>query len=194
MTDQQDSMPTRMYESDLRGRDYRGRFTRSTETAQRDAVIAEMRSRRMTYQQIADDLGISDSAAHEAYQRVLERTIEEPAANARKRELEDLDAAQRAVLEVLEREHVTVSHGRVVRRLVGFETGEDGSPRLDAQGERIGIYEDVTDDGPILQAVDRLVKIGESRRKLLGLDAAQKMDVSGSVAYTIHGVSDDDLG
>lgn len=174
-------------------RDYRGRYTRSIETAQRDAVIAEMRSRRMTYQQIADELGIAPSTAHEAYQRVLERTIEEPAADARKRELEDLDAAQRAVLEVLERNHVTVSHGRVVRRLVGYERDEDGEYVLDEDGKRIGVYEDVLDDGPILQAVDRLIKIGESRRKLLGLDAAQKMDVSGSVTYEIKGVGDDDL-
>lgn len=189
MSDQPDPMPTRI----TRTRDYRGRYTRSVETAQRDAVIAEMRSKRMTYQQIADELGISDSTAHEAYQRVLDRTIEEPAANARKRELEDLDAAQRAVLEVLERQHITVSHGRVVRRLIDFERDASGEPVLDEKGNRVGIYEDVTDDGPILQAVDRLIKIGESRRKLLGLDAAQKLDVSGALVYRVEGVPDDDL-
>lgn len=192
MSDQPYAMTNRR--SLPRTRDYRGRYVREIEVARRDAVIAEMKSRRMTYQQIADELGIAPSTAHDAYKRVLARTIEEPAADARKRELEDLDAAQRAVLEVLERQHVTVSHGRVVRRLIDFERDENGEPRLDAQGERIGIYEDVTDDGPILQAVDRLVKIGESRRKLLGLDAAQKLETTGSITYTIHGVSDDDLG
>lgn len=189
MTDQPDTMTVRTTQA----RDWRGRFTRSVETAQRDAVIAEMKSRRMSYQQIADELGIARSTAHEAYQRVLERTIEEPAADARKRELEDLDAAQRAVLEVLERNHVTVSHGRVVRRLVGYERDEDGEYVLDEDGKRIGIYEDVLDDGPILQAVDRLIKIGESRRKLLGLDAATKMDVSGTVTSRIIGVPEEEL-
>ncbi|MFA1538592.1 hypothetical protein [Actinomadura monticuli] len=129
---------------------------------------------------------------HEAYKRVLERTIEEPAADARKRKLEDLDFAQRQILDVLERQHITVSHGRVVRRLVGYETEDDGSYSLAPDGKRIGIYEDVLDDGPILQSVDRLVKLSESRRKLLGLDAATKMEVSGDVTYTVVGLSDDD--
>lgn len=186
VTDQPNTTPTRT-------RDYRGRYTRSVETAQRDAVIAEMRSRRMTYQQIADELGISTSTAYEAYQRVLARTIEEPAAEARQRELEDLDRAQRAVLEVLEGEHYAVSHGRVVRRWLAWETDEEGNPVLDELGKPIGIYEDVLDDGPILQAVDRLVKIGESRRKLLGLDAAQKMDVTGEITYEIVGVPTEEL-
>src|SRR5690606_14603556 len=189
VTDQPDTMAVRTTQA----RDWRGRFTRSVETAQRDAVIAEMKSRRMSYQQIADELGIARSTAHEAYQRVLERTIAEPAADARKRELEDLDFAQRQILEVLERQHVTVSHGRVVRRLVDWERDDDGEYVLDSDGNRIGVYEDVLDDGPILQAVDRLIKIGESRRKLLGLDAATKMDVSGTVTSRIIGVPDDEL-
>src|SRR5690606_41267190 len=69
----------------------------------------------------------------------------------------------------------------------------DGEYVLDSDGNRIGVYEDVLDDGPILQAVDRLIKIGESRRKLLGSDAATKMDVSGTVTSRIIGVPDDGL-
>src|SRR4029078_1889290 len=36
------------------------------------------------------------------------------------------------------------------------------------------VLKDVTDDGPRLAAIDRLLRISESRRKLLGLDAPAK--------------------
>src|SRR6266511_4058422 len=42
-------------------------------------------------------------------------------------------------------------------------------------GKAIGL----TDDGPKLQAVDRLLRISESRRRLLGLGAPQAIDVQG---------------
>lgn len=176
-----------------RTRDRQGQFVREEATVQRDAQAAALRARRKTYQQIADELGMaSKSSAYEAVQRARHDTLAEPTEQLREMEMDDLDLAQRRVLEVLERNHVTVSHGRVVRRLVGHEM-QDGEYLLDEDGKRIGIYEDVLDDGPILQAVDRLVKIGESRRKLLGLDAATKMDVSGTVTSRIIGVPEEEL-
>lgn len=187
----EDSQSNRMA---TRTRDRHGQFVRDTATVLQDAQAAALRARRMTYQQIADELGMaSKSSAYEAVQRALRDALSEPAEQARQMELDDLDRAQRAVLEVLERNHVTVSHGRVVRRLVGYERDDDGEYVLDEDGKRIGVYEDVLDDGPILQAVDRLIKIGESRRKLLGLDAAQKMDVSGTVTSRIIGVPEEEL-
>jgi hypothetical protein len=57
---------------------------------------------------------------------------------------------------VLERNHVTVSHGRIIR-------GENEEPLLD--------------DGPVLTAIDRLLKIQERRAKLLGLDAPARHEV-----------------
>ena len=86
-------------------------------------------------------------------------------------ELERLDRLYEAAVGVLERHHVTVSQGRVVQL--------DGEP--------------LPDDGPVLQAIDRLLKLQERRARLLGLDAAQKLDVSGNVSYTVVGVPDDDL-
>ena len=42
-------------------------------------------------------------------------------------------------------------------------------------------------------AVDRALKIEERRAKLLGLDAAEKLDVSGTISVTVYrGASDDD--
>ncbi|MEV8033905.1 hypothetical protein [Streptomyces sp. NPDC086182] len=73
--------------------------------------------------------------------------------------LDDLEARAR---EVLDRHHVTVNNGRVIKL-------DDGEPLLD--------------DGPVLAAIDRLLKIedarrknNESQRKLLGLDAPTKVD------------------
>lgn len=154
-----------------RTRDGKGRYDRDPATAQRDAEAARMRARSMTYQQIADALSMSKSAAHEAVQRALADTLEEPAAAVRQMELEKLDALERAVLAVLERKHVTVSHGRVV--MVDDEPLED--------------------DGPVLAAVDRLVKIAERRARLLGLDAEKRVNLSGGVTYEIVGVSSEDL-
>jgi uncharacterized protein YerC len=158
-----------------------GQFVRTVETAEQDAEAARLRSRGMTYRQIAAQLGVDVSTAHRAVQRALAEIVAEPAADAvafelqrLDEELQRLDDLYARVIEVLEREHVTVSQGRVV-------TMDDGSP--------------VPDDDWILRAVDRLVKIddsrrknGESRRKLLGLDSPLKTQLSGGLTYEIVGI------
>jgi hypothetical protein len=176
-----------------RTRDGKGRFDRDPATVKRDAEAAALRAKSWTYQAIADHLGLSKSAAFEAVQRALADTLAEPAEQVRALELEKLDEAERAVRAVLEREHVTVSQGKVVRRRVGDQLDDDGQPVLDGDGKPVGVYEDVLDDAPVLQAVDRLLKIQERRARLLGLDAAQKLDVSGEVTYQVVGVPEGDL-
>lgn len=185
MTDQQGSRP----------QGPGGGFVPTLETAERDAQMARRRAQGASYRTIAREFGLaSHSTVIEAVQRALNAARAEAGEEARQMELLRLDSYIERVEQVLQAQHVTVSQGRVVRRLVGFETDENGDQVLDESGNRIGIYEDVIDDGPILQAVDRLLKLSESRRKLLGLDAAQKLETTGSITYTIHGVSDDDLG
>ncbi|MFE4671105.1 hypothetical protein [Streptomyces sp. NPDC056723] len=75
--------------------------------------------------------------------------------------LERLKGLEDAARRVLQREHITVNNGRIITL--------DGSP--------------LPDDGPVLAAIDRLIKVedarqrnSESRRKLLGLDAPAKFD------------------
>lgn len=77
--------------------------------------------------------------------------------------LEDLEAAAR---EVLKNRHILVNNGRVI---LHPDTNEP-----------------MEDDGPVLQAIDRLVKIEEARRrngerraKLMGLDMPIKSELSG---------------
>lgn len=45
----------------------------------------------------------------------------------------------------------------------------------------------------VLAAVNQLRAVSESRRKLLGLDAASKVDVNAAVKYEYEGVNTDDV-
>lgn len=158
----------------------RGKFTRSIDTAQRDADAARLRARGLTYEQIANELGYADRKnAYNAVERALRATVEEPAAEVRKLELERLDHLWQAALKVLETDHLTVSHGKVITRMVGVKRDEDGIEILDPlTGKTIPVYEDVIDDGPKLAAIDRLLKIQARRAALLGLDTPVRADVT----------------
>lgn len=158
-------------------RDGNGRFDRDPEVVMKDAEAAKLRAKSWTYQQIADHLGMSRQGAYDAVKRILDETVQEPSDDVRKIELERLDHMAQAVEGVLERQHVVVSNGRIIGKRVGWELNEDGTDRVDADGHRIPIYQDLEDDAPVLQAVDRLLKIQERRSRLLGLDAPQRVSV-----------------
>lgn len=135
-----------------------GRFIRTLTAAERDAEACRLKARSLSYRQIAEQLGYADhTGARRAVERVLAETVAEPAAELRQLELMKLDAMERAVLDVLERKHVTVSNGKVIY------SGTEGEP--------------LVDDAPVLQAVDRLLKIQDRRSKLVGLDAPKRLEV-----------------
>lgn len=155
-----------------RTRDGKGRYDTNPEIAKRRAEAARLRSRSLTYRQIAEHLGISVSQAHDDVRAALKEILTEPAEDVRKMELEKLDRAEAAVLAVLEAHHVTVSHGRLI---------------LD--GDELPI----PDHGPVLQAATALVRLSESRRKLLGLDAPAQVVTDSTVRYEVVGVDPADL-
>lgn len=151
-----------------------GKFTHSIETAERDAEACRLRVRAMSYPAIAKALGFADAShAAQAVSRALRATVEEPAAEVRKTEIERLDGMYQAALDVLERMHVTVSQGRVVQHRVAGTGTWDPETRTWVGAEWV----DLADDGPVLQAIDRLLKIQERRARLLGLDAPVKHEV-----------------
>jgi len=150
-----------------------GKFRRTLAGAERDAEAARLRSRGLSYEAIGRELGLDKGNAYHAVQRALEATVAEPAAEVRQLELARLDDMYMAVMKVLEAQHFTVSNGKLIYH------PETGGPLLD--------------DAPVLQAVDRLLKIQERRARLLGLDAATKTEVSGGVRYEIVGVPTDEL-
>lgn len=147
-------------------RDGHGRYDRDPQVAARDAEACRLRARGYLYDQIAAELGISKTQAYESVKRALKETLQEPADEVRQLELMQLDELARAARKVLEGTHYVVSHGKVVRLV------EDGPP--------------LEDDAPVLAAIDRLVKISESRRKLLGLDIPVKQLIGGDVQVTYH--------
>lgn len=141
-------------------------MARQLETSLRDAEAASMRSKSMTYQQIADRLGVTKKAAWDMVQRAMKDTLAEPAEAARQFELDKLDALEQGLLATLERKHYIVSHGRIIL---------DGEAKLE-------------DDGFIVTASLALLRFSESRRKLLGLDSPTKIEASGGVRYEVVGV------
>ena len=165
-----------------RHRDDKNRFARRPETAARDAEAAILRGQGFTYPAIAQRLGFADRGnAYHAVQRAIADVIPEPAESVLFFELERLDAElerlndlEEEVRTVLNRRHVTVSNGRVI---------------LHPDTE-----EPMEDDGFVLQAVDRLLKIEEARRrngerraKYTGIEASIKVDA------TVREVTQQDL-
>lgn len=151
-----------------------GQFVKSADTVERDAEACRLRTRGLGYRQIAESLGYdSDASAYNAVKRSLQATLAEPAEEVRKTELQRLDDLYQAALAVLERMHVTVSNGRVVQhRVAGTGTWDAAAGRwVDAE------WVDLADDGPVLAAIDRLLRIQERRARLLGLDAPVKHEV-----------------
>lgn len=130
------------------------------DTAQRRKQAIDMRMAGASFQQIADTLGYTTrGAACQDISRALEQSVAEQTRSVesyREEELQRLDALLAEAWAVLKRQHVTVSHGRLIR-------DESDEPILD--------------DGPTLSAIDRILKIQERRAKLLGLDAPQRHEV-----------------
>lgn len=160
----------------------KGCYIRTPETARRDAKAAHLRAKGRTYQQIAAELGYADKrTAYDAVERALKDIVREPGTAVLYFELERLDAElerlddlEVSARKVLTNRHIMVNNGRVILH-----------PDTEQPME---------DDGPVLQAIDRLIKIedarrrnGERRAKLTGIEAAIKVDA------TVHEVTQQDI-
>lgn len=119
----------------------------------------ELRLRGLSIRQIAARTGLGKSTVENRLRSEFEAYRQDTAEYRDlyiQLELERLDAAQSAVLAVLEANHLLVADGRVVHH--------QGAP--------------LPDSGPVLAAVREWRMISESRRKLLGLDAPAKATVT----------------
>lgn len=132
------------------------RSERTIRTAERDRLAAAMRVEGASYDTIAAALGYYDRGhARRGSQRAINAVSQEVGDELRVLELERLDRWSEAAVAVLKKKHVAHSNGRVITL--------DGQP--------------LEDDGPVLAAIDRLLKIQERRAKLHGLDAPTKHEV-----------------
>ncbi|MEU6365757.1 hypothetical protein ABZ876_08370 [Streptomyces sp. NPDC046931] len=172
-------------------------YTRINKAARADliALVFDLRIQGLSYRAIealtADPNGptggerIPFSTACELAEEEYARRIDPKVDEYRALELARLEATlerlhnmEQSVREVMGRKHITVNNGRVIRAL-NPDTGEE---------------EPVEDDTFVLQAVDRLTRIEESRRRtsesirrLLGLDMPVKVD------YTVTETTQQDI-
>jgi hypothetical protein len=141
-----------------------GRFVGSEAAQKRRQEAVKLRLTGMSFTRIAEALGYADAAtAYNAVKMELALTKREDADELREIESQRLDSLQEVMVAVLRSEHVVVSVQR-------------GQVVIDQR-----TFEAVKDHGPVMNAVDRLLRISESRRKLLGIDAppqVQRVDVT----------------
>jgi hypothetical protein len=141
-------------------RDGNGRFAQSFEGAERDARAVELRTRGMTLDQVAAELGYSHaSAAAKAVSRALAAVQFPSVAEYREMQNRQLDTLTATTIGILERPHpVVTASGRIATDPVTGETLQDPAVEL--------------------QCVRVLVQIAERRAKLLGLDAPVKQELT----------------
>lgn len=157
-------------------RDAQHRFTRTPDSLARDAECLRLRSRGQTWKAISDALGYGgESNAKRGADRATKDVLSGPVEDYVQQQLLRIGLMRREALKVLEKDHVTVSHGRVI--LIG-PPPQEGEPDT---------RRPLLDDGPKLQAIQTLRQLDEREAKLLGLDAPTKADV------TVHKVDPQDL-
>lgn len=123
--------------------------------AEQAAQAYEMRLTGATLREISAALGISVTTVHERLADHMAGRVDPLADQYRAMLLDQLDDLTAKAYKVLTAEHIVVQHGKIVR-------DEDGEP--------------VRDHGPVLAAIDRLIKINERRARLTGADATIKVD------------------
>ena len=140
--------------------------------AERRKRSYELHLRGVDHGTIAEQLGSPGGPAGvaEDIRAVLRESIRRAGEDvdvARATEIGRLDLLLQRSLEILDDRHPVLYQGAIVHG--------------------------VEDAGPRLAAIDRVLRIGESRRKLLGLDAPTRVGVSGVVRYELAGVDVEQL-
>ncbi|WUH94574.1 hypothetical protein OG900_33460 [Streptomyces sp. NBC_00433] len=144
--------------TDDQARDGWGRFTDSLDSAERDAEAARLYRQYRNYQRVSDELGYGNKGnAWRAINKCRDHVRKQAGEELIAVEAAELDQLYVQALEVLERDHIHVSQGRVVK-------DDEGVPLLD--------------DGPKLAAIRELRNLRESYRRLYGLDAATKTEAT----------------
>ncbi len=130
-------------------------YQRTLEGQEQRAEIIRLRRQRLPFAEIGRRLGITGQRCGQLYKQALAEIPRQQVEEHRAEELQELEYLAKSALDVLHRRHVTISNGRVVSM--------DGKP--------------ISDDGPVLAAIDRLLKIQERKSRLLGLDAPARHEV-----------------
>lgn len=162
-----------------RPRDGYGKFIEDPAAQQRDADAMRMRAKGATYQEIVVALGYSNrSHVQQAIKRHLAGIVPPAAAELRQTMDDQLDELLRRAVAVMDTTHFAISHGQIIYHPDDDEFGDTGRKPL-------------TDDSPVLAAIDRVLKIQARRAALWGLDApAQQRIQVQNVRVTVDGADD----
>lgn len=161
--------------------------------AELDAKILALKTEGRSFRAISRELNYDVGYVYRCFQRGV-RTIRETAADDYKsNQLARIEAERAIVEEILHTRHLTVSNGHIVSDIVGNypQTTEGGAPHPNAGDP---IYGDpLVDDGPVLAAIDRMIKLDAQESDLLGLKAPTRVEQSGGVRVEIIGVDPAEL-
>jgi hypothetical protein len=156
--------------------------------ARREQAIA-MRARGVTLTEVSKALDYSSPAAcfMDIKRALAERatTLKHTVDEYREQQIAQLEQLKERMQGVLDRQHVHISNGSVVR---DSPLDENGDPMIDPNTGQLFAGEVITDDGPLVQAAMALLKIEVQLAKLTGTESAIKTEVTGKVNYVIEGV------
>lgn len=146
---------------------------REAEGLETSAKVWELKKAGLSFRQIANQLGLSPSGAHEAYKRVIRQLKEELAESA-----DDWLHLHIGRLEEVVSLQIRVARGMDVRPqelrdrdpILEEDKGKE-NPRREVPATAYPTIEER------LAAARDIAKTGESLRKLLGIDAPEKSDV-----------------
>lgn len=147
--------------------------------SERDLKLLRLKRRGETFDTIGKTLNVSRQYAHKRYWQLVRRHVAVEVDAHRAEQLDRLDALRRLANEVVDKKHLVVSHGKVVRI---------GEPVIDESGKAVireGHGEALLDDTPRLQASRLLLEIEKQEAALLGLNAPVKTDVNGGVEFKV---------
>lgn len=159
-------------------RDGKGRYIRTIEAAEQDAEIARLYAEGShSFQEIADQLGISKWAAIRGYRRAVREVVQAAGKEALSVQIDRMEYLFAKAVEVLESDHVVVSHGKVIT-MADPATGEE---------------KPLKDHAPALAAIREARQCLEAFQSLTGMKQPTKIEHSGGVKYEVVGVNPDDL-
>ncbi len=158
----------------------------AAERAVRDERMWQRRLDGAEQDVIANEFGLTQARVSQILSKMIKERRQNMADKAAEWSLSRLKRMRDQVNAVLNAEHITISHGHIIRRNIGGEWDPESETWIG------GEWVDVADHDPILRAIDRLLKIEEREAKLLGLDAAIKVETT-SYNYTVNGIDANDL-
>lgn len=150
----------------------------AVEAAQLEAKVLDLKHNHgLTFQAIADQLGLSKPYVNRVFWRAVRRLPDQLADDYRRDQLARIAARREVAQEIMTGDHPLVQQGRIVYPVTG--RNDEGKP----------VYGDepLLDDGPRLAAIAQLRAEDDQEAKLLGLYAAAKVSQDVTVNYTVGG-------